>query len=301
MSPDIEKPVAQRLRSVIALLFILCPAAALAQPAQVPEATIIVAAPDETQELVLRDGTRAYGRVEHVADGRVTFRTTSGATIEVAVSDIVSVKPVEGQVIDGEFRRADPNPTRLFFAPTGRSLPRGTGYLGVYEILLPFVQVGLTDRISIGGGTPLIFGAGSEHPFWITPKVQVLAAKQTQASIGVLHFMNVGDGSLGVAYGVVTQGSADSAFTIGAGYAYERSFDDNGGAAILMLGGEHRVSRGVKLVTENYGWRSGGLASGGVRWMGEHLSADLGLVVPLGTDEVFAFPIVNVVWRFSRD
>jgi hypothetical protein len=294
--------MAHAVRTLVVTTMVLLSGTAFAveRSSQDSVPTIVVAAPEETQELVLRDGTRAFGRVERVEDGRVTFRTTSGASIDVETVDVVSVVRVEGRVVEGEFRRADPNPTRLFFAPTGRSLPRGAAYLGVYEILLPFVQVGLTDRISIGGGTPLIFGGGSEHPFWITPKVQVLAAKSTNAAVGVLHFMNVGDGSLGVAYGVITQGSADSALSFGAGYAYERSFDDDGGAALVMIGAEHRLTRGIKFVTENYVWRTGGMGSAGVRWLGERLSADLGLVVPLGSDTLVAFPIVNVVWRFSR-
>jgi hypothetical protein len=286
--------------AVVAMVLLSGNVSAIEPQSQTAAPAIAVAGPGETQELVLRDGTRAFGRVERVENGRVTFTTISGATIDVAAIDVISVTTVEGRTIAGEFRRADPNPTRLFFAPTGRSLPRGAAYFGVYEILLPFIQVGLTDRISIGGGTPLVFGGGSEHPFWITPKVQVLAAKSTNAAIGVLHFMNVGDGSLGIAYGVITQGSADSALSVGLGYAYERSFDEESGTALLMIGGEHRLTRGIKFVTENYVWRSGGIGTAGVRWLGERLSADFGLVVPLDSDTVVAFPIVNVVWRFSR-
>ena len=254
----------------------------------------------ETQELVLKDGTRAFGRVERIDGTRVVFITTSGATIAVETSQVVSVRVVEGRMIAGEFRRADPNPTRLFFTPTGRSLKKGDGYFGVYEILLPFVQYGITDRISIGAGTPLIFGAGSEHPFWVTPKVQVIDRRLTKASLGIMHFLNVGDGNLGIAYGVVTQGHADSALTMGLGYAYERSYGESNGAGVAMVGGEHRVRRGIKVITENYFFSEGGLVSLGVRLMGERLSADLGLVAPLGVDEIFVFPIVNFVWSFSR-
>ncbi len=259
-----------------------------------------VPAIDETQELVLKDGSRAFGRVERVDGTRLVFITTAGATIEVETSQVVSVAVVEGRVVDGEFRRADSNPTRLFFAPTGRSLKRGEAYLGVYQILLPFVQFGVTDRISIGGGTPLIFGLGSDHPFWITPKVQVIDRPSTKVALGVLHFLNVGDGNLGIAYGAVTQGHTDSAATFGLGYAYERSYGENSGAAVAMVGGEHRFRRSMKIVTENYFFNEGGLVSVGVRWMGERLSADLGLAAPLGVDEVFVFPIVNFVWSFSR-
>jgi hypothetical protein len=297
---DAGRQVTRGTTACIALTLVLAAATtATAQQATPSQAPIEVPAADALQELVLKDGTRAYGRVEQVDGDRVSFRTTAGAVIAVERAQIVSVRNADGRIINGEFRPADPNPTRLFFAPTGRSLRRGETYLGVYEIVLPFVQVGITDRISIGGGTPLVFGFDGEHPFWITPKVQILNLPKTQLAGGIMHFMNVGDGSFGIAYGVVTQGSADSAVTLGAGYAYER-YGENDGAGVAMLGGEHRVSRGVKVITENYVWSGGGIATAGVRWMGERLSADLALAVPLGAGEVVAFPIVNFVYSFKK-
>lgn len=264
-----------------------------------PMMVIGVPAEGETQQLELKDGTRAIGRVESVSGDRFTFRTVSGVVMEVDRAMVQAIGPVTGRVVHGEFWPLDPNPTRLFFAPTGRSLKRGEAYFGVYEIVLPFVQYGITDRISIGGGTPLILGS-SDLPFWVTPKVQVYKAKSTEVSLGVLHFFNVGDYNLGIAYGVVTTGSADSALSIGAGYAYERSGEqgDDGGSPLLMVGAEHRVSRRIKLVTENYVFRDGGLASGGLRFLGERLSVDLGLVSPIGIGEFVAAPIINFVWKF---
>ena len=253
-----------------------------------------------TDELMLRDGTRAYGRVDHFDSGLVTFVTTAGATIEVQVAEIVSVHSVNGRVVAGEFRRADPNPTRLFFGPTARSLKQGAGYFGVYEILLPFVQVGLTDRISFGAGTPLIFGDGSAHPFWITPKVQFYASESMQASVGIMHFLNVGDGNFGIAYVVATRGTTDSAVTGGVGYAYDRSYNTQNGAAVVMIGAEHRMTRGMKILTENYIFNGGGILTGGVRWLGERFAADLALVVPTDGGSTVAFPLVNVVYSFSR-
>ena len=43
-------------------------------------------------------------------------------------------------------------PTRLFLAPTARSLPRGDGTIGLTEIGAPWGEVGLTDRVSLLGG-----------------------------------------------------------------------------------------------------------------------------------------------------
>jgi len=253
-----------------------------------------------TDELMLRDGTRAYGRVEHFEGGLVTFRTTAGAILEVQAAEVLSVHPVSGQVVAGEFRRADPNPTRLFFGPTARSLKQGDGYFGVYEIVLPFVQIGVTDRISVGAGTPLIFGDGGARPFWITPKVQVYTSESMQASVGVMHFLNVGDGNFGIAYVVGTRGTTDSAVTGGVGYAYDRSYDSTNGAAVVMIGAEHRMTRGMKVLSENYIFNGGAILTGGVRWLGERFAADLALVVPTDGGTTVAFPLVNVVYSFSR-
>jgi hypothetical protein len=228
---------------------------------------------------------------------RVTFRTLAGATLTIDAAEIASLATVEGRAAGTEFWKDDPNPTRLFFGPTGRPIKRGDVYLGVYEIFIPFVQVGITDRLSIGGGTPLIFGGGSERPFWFTPKYTVIARPTTQVAVGAMHMMNIDGDSLGVAYGAMTKGSRDTALTVGVGYAYEQ-FEDSG-APVVMIGGEHRVHRHVKLVTENYVFREGGIASAGVRFMTGRLSADLGLATPLGVDDFFVFPVVNFVWTFQ--
>jgi hypothetical protein len=271
-------------------------APALAQP-PLPPPAIAVAPEGTTQELRLRDGSTVYGRVEAVADGRVTFRLQSGGTLELASADVVSLAIVEGRVVATEFWKDDPNPTRLFFGPTARALERGEVYLGVYEIFMPFVQVGVTDRISIGGGTPLIFGGGGDRPFWFTPKVTFVDRARTQVAAGAMHILNVDGDNLGIVYAAATQGTRDTAVSVGLGYAYER-FEDNG-APVLMIGAEHRVRRNLKLVTENYVFEGGGIVSAGVRFITGRLSADLGLAAPVGVDEVVVFPMVNFVWTFQ--
>ncbi len=198
----------------------------------------------------------------------------------------------------------DPNQTRLLFGPTGRSLEKGEVYVGVYEVLLPFVQVGITDRLSVGAGTPLLFG-DFERPYWITPKYTVLQRGSIAAAVGAMHFLNFGDdANIGIAYGAVTRGGSDGAITIGGGYAYARweadtySADEKAGAAVLMVGGDKRVAKGVKLVTENYVFKGGGIASGGIRFHGEKLSADIGLMMPLFENANVILPIINIVRKF---
>jgi len=75
--------------------------------------------------------------------------------------------------------------------------------------------------------------------------------------------------------------------------------NDGGRAGLIMVGGERQVRRNLKVMTENYLWKNGnGVASAGVRFFGQRLSADLALGIPIGTDEFIAFPIVNFVYLF---
>ena len=290
------------LRSIVIGLLLGFAVPSVASPAQAQQtpAPIVVGAPGQLQELILRDGTRALGHVEKIEQGRVTFRTEAGATLEVDVAQVVSAQVVHGKIVNNDYWPEDSNPTRLFFGPTGRTLKRGEAYFGMYEVYVPFVQYGVTDRFSIGGGIPLFVGGGSPHPVWFTPKLQLVAQKTTQVSVGVMHFLNIDNASLGIAYASATQGSTDTAVTVGLGWAYARAGDHGGGAGVLMVGGEHRLTRRLKFVTENYFFDEGGLVSGGIRFMGDRLSADLGLFAPLDADFFFAAPMVNFVWKFGK-
>jgi hypothetical protein len=250
--------------------------------------------------LVLRDGSRVYGTIERESQDDVVLKTASGVVVTAQRTQILELKRVSGRVVGGEFQRTDPTSTRLFFAPTGRQLKRGEAYFGVYQVLMPTLQVGVTDRISIGGGTPLIFfGEGDdgwERPFWVTPKVQLLDTGRVQVAAGVFHGFNAdGDGG-GIGYGVVTTGSQSGSVTGGAGLAYA---GDGGRSVVVMLGGDRQVARNVKVITENYLWQGGdGIVSIGFRFFGEQLSADIGLATPIGADDLFVFPVVNFVYSF---
>ena len=254
-----------------------------------------VVPPGQVQELVLTDGSVLYGRVVEEGDPFL-FVLISGVESLIAVENVRSLRQAAGSVERGEFWPEDPNRTRLFFGPTARSLARGQGYIPVYELFVPFLAVAVTDRFIISGGTPLIFGAGDSRPFWIAPKLQVLQNERTEVAVGVMA-VTVEDEDFGLLYGVVTRGSPTDSLTVGVGYGYANG--DLAENPAIMLGGEVRASRGVKLITENYLFPGGvGLISVGPRFFGERLSADLGLAMPVGADDTFVFPLVNFTWNF---
>jgi hypothetical protein len=272
--------------------------------AQQPAAAV---ATDTIYEVRLADGSTFFGRVVTADDERVVFETSAGVRIEVARAQIRSMNAALGRMVDGQFWREDPNQTRLLLlSPTGRTLRQGEGYFSSFWIFFPFVGYGVTDNITIAGGTPLIPEVIG-RVIYLAPKVRVLSRPGSDFSVGALAGFATTDidfGSAGILYGVGTFGSPDQSITAGAGWGYVLG----GGTAeianqpIIMLGGELRMSTRTKLLTENFvvPGESGALLTGGVRFFGERLSADFGMGSLLGLEGGIPwFPVLNFVYNFG--
>ena len=271
-------------------LLVLCVVLVAAAPAGAQD--------DPYSQVDLRDGGSLFGRVIESGE-RIRLVVAAGDTVDLPSSQVERVRPVRGRMIDGRFMRADANETRLFFGPTARTLPAGDAYLGIFELYLPFLAVGVTDRITIAGGAPLIFGDGMPLIIYLAPKVQLLRAGRVTGSVGSLSFFVPDEGNLGVVYGVLTSESRDgqSSLTAAGGWGYADG--DVSDEAVIMIGGDVRVSRSIKLMTENYfvpAVDDGALFAGGIRFLGERLSADVGLAIPSGAP--IALPLVNFVYSF---
>ncbi|TVR61580.1 MAG: hypothetical protein EA422_12420 [Gemmatimonadales bacterium] len=281
-----------------AAVLLTAPAAAGAQTPG-PRVQIQVPADEVTQELRLRDGSILFGRV--LAEGDpFRFQLVSGQVLEIAVADVRSLRETRGRAVEGVFWAEDPNRTRLFFGPTGRMLEAGEGYLQVFQILFPVVAFGVADRFTLAGGTLLLFTSDlSGQPFWFAPKVGIARTEVADFAAGILAFFTTDSTeSVGILYGAASFGDPDGSLHLGIGYGYERG--NLASRPAVLVGGEYRVGRNVKLLSENYLFpREGGLVSGGVRLFGDRLSADLGLATPLGTGfDFFAFPVVNFSWSW---
>ena len=282
------------LFSVSALLATtVVPAAAQAQtPPDIP-------APSDTiYEIRLDDGSVIFARIVELDQERVVFETVGGARLEIARSGIGDLRPAGGQVVDGEFWNEDPGGTRLFFTSTGRSLERGESYIGTYVVVLPFAAVGVTDRFTIVGGAPVLFG--ELEPFYVGPKIQILRRPEAQASLGTLAFF-FDDEVIGVAYGVGTFGDTNRALSAGIGFFY--SGDEVVNEPAFMLGGESRVSRRIKLITENYVLPDavGVVLSGGVRIIGDRFNTEVGVLGAIAEGAgSCCLPLINFSYSFGR-
>lgn len=280
--------------------------AAFATPrvAEAQGGTPVVAA-DSVTEVRLRDGSVLVGRIERETETQVVLVTRAGARVEIPRDQIVSMRAAVLRA-DGQLWPEDANGSRLFFTSTGRPLPKGEGYVSSYWLFFPFVGYGVTDWLTIAGGTPVIPGLLGEV-FYLAPKVTLYNRGKVSVSGGALSFFvtdEVEEGNAGILYGVGTYGSRDNAITFGAGWFYAQTdgYSDTSNEPVFMLGGERRLSRRVKFVTEN--WFAvdpgvSGMFSGGFRFIGDRLSADLGFAGTTGVESACCLPLLNFVWSFG--
>jgi hypothetical protein len=194
-------------------------------------------------------------------------------------------------------------PTRLFFAPTARSVPRGDGSLGLTEIAFPWAEFGLLDRVSVRGYVAPPLEDLTSAGIVLGPKLQILRQSQIQAAIGVFQQFST-SGAGGVGYGVVTIGGRGTSATVGLGYGYGSVADSGGSKAVVFVGAEQAVGRSVRLVVEAY---VGGEAFGlpeqtlmtGARLSFGRWSLDLGVAIPFyETGSGTPGPIVTIARAF---
>lgn len=294
-----------RIRAVLLCSMLLAslgaaPIAVHAQGAPTP------AVSDSTFEVRLRDGSVLYGRIVERSDARLVLVTGGGTRIELDTIQIASVRSVRARGRSGEYWVPDPNATRLFFSSTARPVAKGEGYVSSYFLFFPMVAYGVTERITLAGGTPILPGLIGEL-WYFAPKVTLVSRERLSVAVGALGFFipELTDGdSFGIGYVAGTVGSTENAVTVGAGWGYfsQDGTTDFSSRPVFMLGGERRTAASVKLITENWlAFGDGevqGIVSGGARFIGSRLSADLGFGA--GLSGGCCFPMVNFVYTFGN-
>ncbi|MBN1213147.1 MAG: hypothetical protein JXA92_11255 [candidate division Zixibacteria bacterium] len=266
-----------------------------------------------TQIIKLKDGTTLTGKVTQISETDIKFRTSMGE-LTVTIADIKEISEVKSSSFKGgEYWFPNPNQTRLYIAPTARMLEAGSGYFADADLFFPSFAYGLTDFLTIGGGVTLFPGVDFDKQIlYISPKIGVSAGEKYNLAVSGT-WISIPDYTdelfsdddeeenldLGMVFGVGTYGSENNTITLGLGWG----FVEGGGSseAVIIIGGEFRISRRMSFVTEN--WKMPDLdqplGSYGVRFLGEKLSVDLAFFTPLGEDAIFpGFPFVGFVYNF---
>jgi hypothetical protein len=269
----------------------------LAQQPAPSSRPVVIRVADSTQVQVvrLRDGSSIVGRVTEIGPDTVRFAARAG-TLSIARADIVELREVATSALrGGEVWPANPNATRLLFAPTGRMLEKGEGYFNDTYLFLVSVHGGITSRFSLGGGMSVLpLDNFTDNALYIMPKVGVYASPKLNVAVGGLAGIVGGlvdadvNASFGIVYAVGTAGSPDASVSFGTGLAYAGGqFADR---PVAMIGAEKRMSRRVSFVTENYLIPNddvNAVISYGLRFFGEKLSADLAFWNAPGNDIPF--------------
>ena len=269
-----------------------------------------LAIPDTTQIQVLEttDGSTNIGRIVEIGTEEIAFKTDLGI-IHISISKIKHIETVSVDLIrKGELWFANPNITRLFFAPTARMLKQGKGYFSDYYLFFPGFAYGITDRFTLGGGLSIFPGVDmNDQLFFVAPKFGLVQEKTFSFAMGALLVRIPGDDDVfqddpevaGILYGVTTFGQPDASLTAGLGYGF---VDGNlADRPMVMIGGEKRLTRRTAFVTEN--WIFPGidepLISYGIRFFGKRLSVDLGLINTIGDGAIFpGVPYIDFVVQF---
>lgn len=274
--------------------------------------------------IVMKDGTNIYCRIIEYRGEEIYIETRDLGKFTIPLAKIAGINPLKGdQIHDTELTPqkedppvpepeinnitkskwfSNPNDTRLFFAPTARNLKKGKGYIQDIYVFLGSANYGITDNISIGGMVSLIPFIGLERQvIALTPKFGTeIYPGLNIAGGGLYAFSPQTIGQLGVVYGLGTYGNSDSNVTVGGGYGiFLTPNSSSNNTFIGILGGMYRITEYIAFITENWGiYTSGGnlvILSGGVRFFGDRLSADLGFVSPLGNLGGIPVPIVPYV------
>ena len=280
-------------RTALVVLMLLVGRSAAAQQRPLPPVDSVAV------ELRLADGSTLRGRVVAATDSSCTLLTRAGLEVTVPARALLRWRSLARRG-GSAYAFNDPNRSRLFLAPTARTLPAGDGYVGDYYLFFPVVAYGAADWLTLSGGMSIFPGLPlGDQLFYLAPKVAVVRSETFNVAVGAtylrLGWSNFVDAWGGVGYGVTTLGGEDAAVTFGLGWPFA-----SGGTTRepwMMAGGELRLTNGVKLVAE--GWKFPGSSDvpliGGIRFLGERIAVDFGLLRVLGVEMTGVVPWVDFV------
>jgi hypothetical protein len=231
-------------------------------------------------------GKTRKGRVVAADDSSLTVLTLAGATVVLPRSSIEDWDRLHGTLTPAGFRPTDLTTQRLFFGPTARTFPRGGASLADHDVFMLSGGYGVSDRVMLSAATSVLesFDSSGRMEYgkgiaYADGRVGLARGRLTAVAVGAFWGwagLDRANGSVGAGYGVVTLGSNDHAVTVLGGYPFaSRSFEKE---AIVMLGGETRIGRRLKLMTELWKLPQISRVAGiyGVRYLGDEFSVEVG-------------------------
>jgi len=207
-----------------------------------------------------RDGTTIIGTFVKDEGGSIYINDLEGKETYLPRVMVAQIHEVtDDNLKDGEYWFPNLHDTRYFFSPSAFSLRKGEGYYGHSYWMLWQAQYGITDELSIGGGTTLWGFPGS-----LNAKYSFNIKDDINAALGwfwVGDLFGYTEGEMGsllnMPYMVVTKGSKENNITLGAAFNFATPFEnwrnsevEPSQRLVLNAGGTFRMSRRFAFVFE---------------------------------------------------
>ncbi len=192
-------------------------------------------------------------------DDKLVVQSEVG-TVEIRLEDILFLRHLSEEDISS-LGFHSPNATRYLFAPSAIPLKEGERYYQNVWVVLNTVTFGVSDNVTITAGIEAIstfitiFTSERVGPGLMgNVKYGKKLGENFYLGGGLLAAATVGEGisegNAALAYGIATWGNPDNHITIGAGTGLAAGEWIQG--PVMVVGGTHRVNRGLALVTENW-------------------------------------------------
>lgn len=252
----------------------------------------------------LKDGQQLRGTLVGRDASGITLELEGGARMVVPEASIARIEV--GRPGQGAVRGEDPNRTRYLYSPSGFMLRTGEGYVSQTELLVTSVAIGVTEFLTVGVGTSVPF-------LFVDDGVNVLGMVKVGGSVGEhVHVAAVGQtlwlpgvdaGTTGgLLLATVTFGTPDAHVGFSAGPPFVTGTEENAvGDVLLSISGNYRVSERIALVSENWilpAADNAYITSGALRFIGQRLSVDAGLVFVDGA--TVPLPWLDFTFNFGR-
>jgi hypothetical protein len=248
----------------------------------------------------LTDKSEFVGKFVERTPQYFVFRTSAIERLQVPFDRITSIQELNASSMKGNVYWApNPRPTNYFFWPSAINLKKGEGYFQNNMLFLNSVHYGVTDNISIGGGLEFISLFSGTPILFFSPKISFPAGKNFHAGGGLLLVTIPEEGSAGFLYGSTTVGTTEHNLSGSLGFGFAGG--EFSTTPLVNISGMTRVSRKLMLMSENWiipvpDEITAAAFSFGVRFLGDKIAADVGLVYSpqVGTP----FPIAGFSVKF---
>jgi hypothetical protein len=196
----------------------------------------------------------------------------------------------------------DKSDNRMILAPTGRTIKQGQVQIASMVVIpylaMPTIHAGITDYINVGFGISVPTGL-----FYFAPKVRFLKTGSLSMSAGMLWCPKQESSSFesfSIAYIAASIGNEKASLNIGVGYNFTEDLFEK--KPIVQVGGDVRLGKGLKLISEN--WIIVGetipILSAGFRAFYDFINFDLlAVFVPSKDFPLPFYPIASVGFNFD--